>query len=156
MHSTIYQISDKPIEIDNFLYSEYFYDNSNNFADYIGDEYKDERRTEKIEDFAEYYKDLFDLDGEVLVFKGLGSFLNDWAEAIKKAASELTADNILKGLNLYHLGGMTERTHLDTYSRFYIEDWNNCAGDFGDFISWLSHLDVGTRLYFGALIDFHF
>lgn len=156
MHSNIFQISDKPISEGNFLYPEYFYEDANDFADYIGDEYEDEARTEKIQLFAEHYKDLFDLDGEVLVFKGLGSFLQDWAEALKEAANKLNGDNILKELNLYRLERMTQTTHTDNDARFFIEDWNCYAGDFGDFISWLSHLDVGTCLYIGAVIDFHF
>lgn len=156
MHSNIFQVSATPISYDNFLTSEYFYEDAHDFADYIGDEYEDEARTEKIQLFAKHYKDLFDLDGEVLVFKGLGSFLHDWAEALKEAANKLNEDNILKELNLYRLERLTQTTHTDNDARFFIDDWNNYAGDFGDFISWLSRLEVGTRIYFGAVIDFHF
>lgn len=156
MHSNIFQLSNKPISEGNVLYPEYFYEDAHDFADYIGDEYEDEARTEKIKGFAEHYKDLFDIDGEVLVFKGLGTFLHDWAEALKEAANKLNEDNILKELNLYRLEIMTQKTHTDNDARFFIDDWNNYAGDFADFISWLATLEVGTRIYFGAVIDFHF
>lgn len=156
MHSNIFQLSNKPISEENILGSGYFYDNSSDFADYIGDEYEGEDRAVKIRWLAEEFPEIFDIDGEVLIYKGLGNFLKEWAEKIQEIANGLTEGNILKGMNLYRMKSITERTHHSINSRFFIEDWNGYAGDCADLISWLATLDVGTRIYVGAVIDYHF
>lgn len=161
MHSNIFQISDSLISEENILYSGYFYDNSNDFADYIGGEYKGENRTLKIKWLAEEFPEMFEYkqdenDSEVLIFKGLGNFLKEWTDKIQEIAKGLTEENIFKGVNLYRMKRICERTHHNINSRFFIEDWNNCAGDCADFISWLATLEVGTRIYVGAVIDYHF
>jgi len=156
MHSSIFQLSDRPISEGNILCSGYFYDNSSDFADYIGDEYEGEDRAVKIKWLAEEFPDIFDIDGEVLIYKGLGNFLKEWVEKIQEIANGLTEGNILNDMNLYRMKSITERTHHSLNSRFFIEDWNGYAGDCADFISWLATLGVGTRIYVGAVIDYHF
>ena len=155
MHS-IFQLSAKPISEGDFLSPEHLYDRCNDFADYIGDKYEGEKRTDKIKGIAAEFPNIFDIDGEVLIYKGLGNFLKEWVEKIQEIAKDLTEENILKDANLYRMKCITERTHLDTYSRFYVEEWNNYAGDCADFICWLSTLEVGTRIYVGSVINYHF
>lgn len=156
MHSNIFQIGLNPMNVDDYVHPDEFYENSNDFADYIGDEYEGEDRAVKIQWLAEEFPDIFDIDGEVLIYKGLGNFLKEWSEKIQEIANGLTEGNILKDINLYRMKSITERTHHDIYSRFFIEDWNGWAGDCADFISWLATLEVGTRIYVGAVIDYHF
>lgn len=158
MHSKIFQLSDKPISNDNFLCSEYFYEDTQYFADYIGDEVTDEKeRNECICDVAEEFSEMLEYIGDgQLRYKGMANFLQDWVDAIKTAANALTADNILKEMNLYRLERLTQTTHKDSDRRFYVEDWNCFAGDAADFVSWLSHLKEGTIIYVGSIIDFHY
>ena len=87
MHSNIFQLSAKPISAGDFLYSEYFYDDCH-FADYIGDEFNDEERHEKIKWLSVEFPEMFDFVndeeyGEGLIFKGMGNFLAEWVKAIK-------------------------------------------------------------------------
>ena len=158
MHSKIFQLSDEFISESNFLYSEYFCEDSQHFADYIGDEVTDEKeRYEYICSVAEEFPEMLDYIGDgKLRYKGMADFLQDWSDAIKEAANTLTADNILKELNLYKVERLTQTTHKDSDRRFYVEDWNCFAGDAADFVSWLSHLKEGTIIYVGAIIDFHY
>lgn len=160
MHSNIFQLSAKPISAGDFLTSEYFYDDCH-FADYIGDEFNDEERHKKIKWLSVEFPEMFDFVndeeyGEGLIFKGMGNFLAEWVKAIKDFADTLTEENILKDINLYNLKSLTERTNHRLNSRFFIENWNNCVGDCADFIEWLNTLEVGTRIYFGSVIDYHF
>lgn len=158
MHSKIFQLSDNFISKDNFLCSEYFYEDTQYFADYIGDEVTDEKeRKEYIEGLAEDFPEMLEYIGDgKLRYKGMADFLQDWVNAIKEAANALTADNILKELNLYKAERLTQTTHKDSDRRFYVEDWNCFAGDAADFVSWLSHLKEGTIIYVGSIIDFHY
>lgn len=157
MHSKIYQIGLKPMTVDDYVHPDEFYENSNDFADYIGDEYVEEDRLEAIEYLAEFFPELFCYVGDgALQYKGMGTFLQEWADKIHSLAGEITKDNIMKGLHRFRLSRLTATTHKEISSRFYIEQWNGCAGPASDLIEFLGSLKEGTLLYVGAVIDFHF
>ena len=157
MHSKIYQIGLEPISKENYISSTDFYENSGDFADYIGDEYPEKERLEAAEGLAELFPELFDYVGDgTLRYKGMGTFLQDWADKIHSLAGEITKDNIIKGLHRFLLSCLTERTHKEINSRFYIEEWNGYAGPAADLIEFLGKQKEGTLLYVGAIIDFHF
>ena len=159
MHSNIYQLSKKPIDKEEWVSSEYFYDNSQDFADYIGDEIKGDDRTECIKNLQHALSDIFDLDGETLVYKGednMNKFLDDWAKEINKKAAGITWSTILEFPNLYRLECLTQRTHLDLEYRFFIEDYNSYAGPLSDLVEYAaSKMKEGDRLQIGAVIDYH-
>lgn len=156
MHSKIFQVSTEPIEKDARLSPIELYDNCGDFADYIGDEYHGDERLAKIQFLAKEFPDIFDIDGEVLIYKGLGNFVNDWIGSIREAAQNLTEGNIFNDGNLYRVRHIVEDTHYRIFTRFYINNWNCYPDSFGEFIGWLSRLDVGTRIYVGSVIDYHF
>lgn len=156
MNNSIFQLSEKPFNDNDLISPEHFYDSSYDFASYIGDEYEGKERTDEIKLIASEFNEILAIDGEVLIYKGLGNFTKEWAEKIQEIASSLTGGNILKDSNLYRMKSIIKKTHHDIDSRFYIEDWNNCAGDCADFINWLSTLEVGTRIYVGSVINYHF
>jgi len=156
MHSKIFQVSTEPIEKDARLSPIELYDNCGDFADYIGDEYHGDERLAKIQFLAKEFPDIFNIDGEVLIYKGLGNFVNDWIGSIREAAQNLTEENIFNDGNLYRVRHIVEDTHYRIFTRFYINNWNCCPDPFGEFIGWLSRLDVGTRIYVGSVIDYHF
>ena len=71
-HSRIFQVGIQPIEVDDYATSSDFYENSDSFAHYIGDEQEGDDRKEDIRYLANKLKDLFALDddGETLTYKG--------------------------------------------------------------------------------------
>ena len=162
MHSKIFQISSKPISKDEYTSPETYYDNSSDFADYIGDEVKDkEERDNCVGYLAHVLRGVFTAVGrDHLVYLGedaLRKFLQEWADDIKAKAAELTADNILSNQRLYNIRATTEETHLRTDYRVHIEEWNGLPGPLGDIIEWAaSQLKEGDSIYIGAIIDYHF
>lgn len=157
MHGKIYQIGLKQISKEDYVSPTDFYENSSDFADYIGDEYPEKERLEDVEHLAEIFPELFDYVGDgTLQYKGMGTFLQDWVDEIKRQASEMTADNILKDIRLFKLSKLTDTTHRGLDSRFYIEDWNGLAGPASDLIEFLAKQKEGTLIYVGSVIDFHF
>jgi hypothetical protein len=161
-HSNIFQISDKPITPDEYRTPEDFYENSDDFADYIGDEITDEEeRKECIGYLADTIEDVFTHEGDgVFVYKGdeaLRKFKQEWLAEIQTQTARLTADNMQNEQNLYRLSAATERTHLNCNYRIKIEEWNGYAGPISDLFEWAeSKLKEGDRIYVGAVIDYHY
>lgn len=163
-HSRIYQVSSKRIAKDDYASPDDFYENSGDFADYIGDRIDDEEdRKEDIRHLAETLSDLFDLsdDGNALVYKGdeaMKKFKQDWADAIRKAAQEITADNVLESSPRWKVRFICNETHLQTSRRVNIEEWNGYAGPMDDLIEWVAYkkFKAGKKIYIGAVIDYHY
>lgn len=162
-HSRIYQVSSKPIKKYDYATPDEFYENSSDFADYIGDEQKGDDRKEDIKRLADVLSDLFTLDekGEALVYKGddaMQKFKEAWADAIRNAAQDITADNVLESSLRWKVRSICEKTHLQTPRRMKIEEWNGWAGPMGDLIEWVAYkkFKAGKKLYIGAVIDYHY
>lgn len=163
-HSRIYQISSKRIAKGDYASPSNFYENSSDFADYIGDEIEDEDdRKEDIRHLADTLSDLFDLseDGKALVYKGeeaMNAFKQKWADAIRKAAQEITAENVLESSPRWQVRSICEETHLQTSRRVSIEEWNGYAGPMEDLVGWVafSKFKAGKKIYVGSIIDYHF
>lgn len=161
-HSKIFQISDKPITPEDYCKPDDFYDNSDDFADYIGDEITDEEeRKECIDYLADTIKDVFTHEGDgVFTYKGeeaLRKFKQEWLAEIQTQTARLTADNMQKEQNLYRLSVATERTHLDSHYRIKIEEWNGCAAPIAELFEWAENcLKEGDHFYVGAVIDYHY
>lgn len=161
MHSNIYQISSQPISKEDYANPSRYYENSDDFADYIGDEVPDEERDDYIGWFADSVKDVFTAVGDgVLAYKGkeaLQAFKQKWADRIKEVANELTTDNMF-AMQLYRIGKIAEKTHLEIFSRVDIDGW--CSGGafpFGELFEYAdSQLKEGDSIYIGAIIDYHF
>ena len=162
-HSRIFQVSIQPIEVDEYATPDNFYENSGDFADYIGDEVEGDKRKEEIRYLAEELEDLFDLsdDGNALVYKGadaMRKFKQEWADAIRKAAQEITADNVLESSPRWTVRSICEETHLQTSRRVSIEEWNGYAGPMDDLVEWIAYkkFKAGKKIYIGAVIDYHY
>lgn len=163
-HSRIYQISSRRIAKGDYASPSDFYDNSSDFADYIGYEIEDEDdRKDDISHLADALSDIFDLsdDGKALVYKGeeaLKKFKQEWADVIRQAAQEITADNVLESQPRWILQSICEDTHLRSSRRVSIEEWNGHAGPMGDLIEWVasSKFKAGKKIYVGAVIDYHY
>lgn len=161
MHSKIFQISNAPIDKDDYSSPECYYDNSE-FADYIGEPMKGETREDCIKYLAESLSDLFSYDKEAgaFVYKGkdaLHEFKRKWLEAIREITDKLTADNLMEEHNVYRLRRLTLQTHLDSSFRFDINEWNGWAGPMEDLVEYAGYqLKEGDRIYVGAVIDYHY
>ena len=142
MHSKIFQITNSPVERENYINSGTFYsdgigaDYYEEFADYV-DDIEECEEQECIDKLASVLRGIFEIDGREMTFIGLGYFLQKWADFIKQKADDLTGDNIVEFTRLYKLRKATERTHLDIYYRFaMVEDDSKCFPDtFGEFIA---------------------
>ena len=155
MHSRIYQVSLNPISEYEWSSPEDFYESSSAFADYIGEMYEGNQRDEFLEGLAVALSDIFYLDGDTLVYKGIGDFIKNWNAYIQELASKLT--DTYDDMALWRIRKATERTHNDVYSRFVIVDWSSYAEPCADLIEYVvGHMKKGDRLYVGAVIDYHF
>ncbi len=161
MHGKIYQISLAPIGKGDYASPSDYYENSDDFADYIGDELEDDERESSLSSFANNVSGVFSACGDgVFVYNGddaLLQFSQKWIDRIKEMANGLDPDNFLSNDRLYHLSSVTTRTHPDLYMRVHIMDWNGYAGPASDLFEWARyHLKEGDKIYIGAIIDFHF
>ena len=160
MHSRIYQVSNKPIPKREWATPDDFYENSDDFADYIGDKQEGDARKEDIRSLAKTMSELFDLDksGNALVYKGgLEEFCKKWADAIHDAAKEVTAENVIRVDSRYNVRMMCKETHLESSCRFSIVDYQSYAGPMSDLVKWIFYgkMKPGAKVFIGAVIDYH-
>jgi hypothetical protein len=156
MHSKIYQIGLEPMTVENYVHPDFFYENSSDFADYIGNEIYGDIR----EEFVKHLSDLFPgvleyVAKSTLRYKGVSIFTEQWVKEIKGLAKELTPENLLKDVRRLHFVKVLKKTHMCLDSRFFIENWNGYAGPASDLIGFLSRQRVETLIYVGSVIDFH-
>ena len=160
-HAKIYQISMKPIKRDDYVEPDDFYDNHDSYADWVGDEVEGKERRECIKYLAKDLREIFDLNGDTLVYKGktaLRAFKQKWADAIKEKAQEITVDNVVRHTPRTTVRDFVNCTHRDSADRFCIKDWSGTfAEPMAELISYIhEYLRKGQRLYIGAVIDFHY
>jgi len=161
-HSKIFQISNKPIDKEDYQSPETYYDNSGDFADYIGDEYEDEDRDEAIGYLADLLKDVFEhKGGGEFRYKGseaMEKFNLAWADDLRRQAGLLTPENLFKNQNLYLICATCKETHLRTSYRVDIADWaEGVAYPFGELFEYAANkLKKNNRIYVGAVIDYHY
>ena len=161
MHSRIYQVASKPISVEDYDIPECFYDNSDDFADYIGGAVTGDSRLHDIQLLGNALSGLFVPEGtDSFVYLGaeaMNTFKEEWAARLRRLTENLTGDNIMDGGVLYEISETTKCTHRCTYFRVHIEEWNGWAGPFKDIVEWAaSQLKKGDRIYVGAVIDYHF
>lgn len=161
MHSKIYQISNKPIDKEDYKSPSTYWDNSGDFADYIGDEYEDEDRDEAIGYLADLLEDVFEHQGGgEFRYKGeeaMRKFKQAWADELRWQAGLLTPENLFKNQNLYKIRATTKETHLRSSCCVDIAGWaEGVAYPFGELFEYAaSQLKAGDRIYVGAIIDYH-
>lgn len=162
MHSKIFQISNKPIDKEDYQSPDTYYDNSGDFADYIGDEITGKNREDALGYLAELLKDVFKREyPDVFRYKGpeaMQKFKQAWADELRRQAGLLTPDNLFRDQNLFRLRETTQETHLRTGYRVDIAHWaEGVAYPFGELFEYAaSQLKQGDRIYIGAIIDYHY
>jgi len=162
MHYDIFQLSKIPVKQDEYISADKIsnVDDFFSWADYIGDEREGDIRKECIVSLAKRTNGVFSLNDDYsLTYNGeeaLRAFLTEWAENLRELTAKLNADNILTEMNLYKIKDRCDRTHVEDWCRYYIEEWNGYAAPFCDVFGWARCcLKEGDRVYIGAVYDFH-
>lgn len=158
MHSRIFQISRGPISKCDYIEESHYWDHwfTNSHADYVNG---NTNRKGDIEWFRDCYNNrglTFEVDdgGEYFVIEDKMKYFAPKFEEFQKIIKELigsTLDDFATtklDMDIYRL----KSTYEDKCG-FYVDgdDWGLCTLD--DFVRWN---DVGTKLYIGATIDYHF
>lgn len=161
MHSTIFQISTKPIPENEWVEPERFFEELSWSFDSVGEEALDSaEREERITNFFSYFNELFEYNGNnEIVFKGIKvEFLRKWARAINVKAFAVDEDNVLQYGIRRDIERVLTQTHKGGDCRFYIPEWDGGekSHPIVGLISWLAdYVKEGSKLYVGAAIDFH-
>lgn len=159
MHSYIYQIEDRPVQQDDRISENYFYDHLDDIpADYVSDIEADEE-----EEAIGYLSDIlpqsmFRCEGREITFLGGDAkFFDEWKEKVEKALLKNSSSDIANGniswRYLYALSNAVNNV-LDVNTRFYTTDDGYCTKS-TEFILGMMHAAPGTKLYVGAVIDYH-
>lgn len=166
MYSSIFQVGLKPIVSDEFITPDYFYDELHTFADFIDDEVEGDERKKEIRLLAKELSCVFDFDeeNECLIRKGnadFEKFSHDWIAEIRDVANRIDDNsNTLCdawSFGTYRLKKLLDNTHIGSYCRFYIDDYVEYAASVKELVGYGKQvMKEGEKLYFGAVIKFHF
>lgn len=158
MHSKIFQISTKPISVDERLSIESVEEmNFQDFADNIGDEVEEGDRFFLIENLVRNSNGMFTIGDvipyqETLHFNGFDNFFDEWKRSIIKEVESLEKDSMWQA---HKIRNLIDRTHLGISYRFFIEEFNGYLGPFSDLIDAIQNTRPSV-LYIGSIIDFHY
>lgn len=156
MHAKIFQIGTNSISEEEYVEPKLFCESSYCFADYVGDIITGQAREESIKSMV-HTLGVFDYDGTSLVYKGSDQFVKDWSNEIKNKAKSIDWSSSNYNLELHEMSRLLHETHKESTSRFFIEEWNGWAGPASDIIDFVrKHLQIGDKLYIGAVIDYHY
>lgn len=160
MHSRIFQISTMRIDKGNYLNEDTLNQGDGCFYDYCA-EIDDDERKEDIANLVNYAlpKGMFELiDDDTMRYNG---GMEQWKKAyvanIRKKAEAVSVENMLEWGPVYRLKQAIENP-LDTDYHFYL-DGDGCQS-FAEksfaFMQFVCTLELGTTLYIGGVIDYHF
>lgn len=159
-HGKIYQLATKPISKDDHIKPDMFYDNHDSYADWIGDAEEGEEREECIRNLVKYdLKGMFELTADgCLVYLGMDVFLQKWVDAIHEKAQAITVENVTNYTQRAALRDVLAGSHTDSTDRIVISEYSgNFAEPLADLIAFAKYnMKPGDKLYFGAVIDFHY
>ena len=112
-------------------------------------------------------EDMEDIIAQLIVHRGM---TEDDAKAIRcilqtqcnnriqDLASELNVENVLKFVGHSYKLERELKNPLDTASQFYLsaETDQTYAEESVELMRWIENLEVGSKIYVGGIIDFHF
>lgn len=160
MHSRIYQISKTPIDRDDYIEEDNYYDHwfTGRVADYVND---DTNRDDDIEWLQSCYGNNglsfgCDDNGEYFIVEDKTKYFGAKFEKFKnelKELSEKTFDDFMgrgSEMSLYRL-----KSSYDDEFGFYIDDCGEYHG-LETFDGFMRSTTEGTKYYIGGTIDYHF
>ncbi len=161
MHAKVFQITKHRVYEDNILDENTLEQGDNSYYDYCS-EISAEARTEMIDALVYVIlpKGMFTLIGtDELVYNG-GSeeWLAQWVKSIHDKANEVTTENVTDWIGAAYQLKKVIKNPLLTDSHFYLSEDNaqTWAEPSSELMRMVCKLEIGTRLYIGGIIDFHF
>ena len=159
MHAWIYQISDTPIK--ETINEDTLYQGDGTDYDYCA-EISGEGRKSAIETLKGYilpFGMFRQIDETTFEYQGgIDEWKEQWVERIQDLASELNVENVLKFVGHSYKLERELKNPLDTASQFYLsaETDQTYAEESVELMRWIENLEVGSKIYVGGIIDFHF
>lgn len=159
MHAWIYQLSDEPIE--ELIDEDTINQGDGTDYDYCAD-ISDEERKDAVERlWTEILpKGMFNLlDGKTLLYYGgFHEWKYQWVKRIQHKASLIDSNNVMEFVGAAYQLEREIKNPLGTDSHFYL--CGDCSQSFAEesveLMRWIGDLKVGSKIYIGGIVDFHF
>ena len=164
-HSRIFQFSEKPIDVENYIDNEFMTDDYiwHTFEGKFCGDYTDTRTVEeRLEDIEWLAESLSKLnitlqDGDKFVLgKGFHKAIQDfWYDGIQKAFNGLDKEHLTKYYERWSLKyAITDPLSGGFGFLFYNNDSEELTAS-DEFFEWLLRLNEGGSFYIGATLDYH-
>lgn len=159
MHAWVYQISDSPIE--EIINENTLCQGEGTDYDYCAEISEDERKGAIEILWTEILpKGMFKLIGtNTLVFNGgIEEWKGQWVERIRHKVSLIDRNNVMDFIGATYKLEKEIENPLATDSMFYPcgTDEQTFAEKSVELMRWVDRLKVGSKIYIGGIIDFHF
>lgn len=160
MHSSIFQISEMPIDKENYLNENTLQQGEGSYYDYCAN-INDEERREEIADLIKTLpKGMFELvdDDTIRYNGGADKWKEEFVATLQEKAKEVTTENCTMWIGAVYQLEKYLKNPLDTDYQFYMDEQGitGYAEQSYDFLRTVSELEPGTLLYIGGVIDYHF
>ena len=157
MHSRIFQLSTSPVNADNYIAEEDYYDHwfTHQIADYVDD---DCNREEDIQ-WLKAYSDGYDIDQDntgnyTLVVNSKEKYFKHSYEKFIRELENIgrpTLEQFSKRIDLWNLNDACE----DKYG-FYVEYYDDCGHDLMTLDAFIRRCDICATYYLGGVVDYHY
>ena len=161
MHAKVFQITRQRVDKENTLDENTLTQGDGSFYDYCS-EISDETRKEMIDILVNELlpKGMFTLlDNDEMVYNGgADEWKAEWVKAIHDKAQEVNTSNVLDWIGPTYQLEKELKNPLHTDSHFYLSEdiCQSYAEPSAEFMEMVCSLPVGTHLFIGGVIDFHF
>lgn len=161
MHSKIFQITQTRVDKDNYLNEDTLMQGDNSHFDYCA-EIDNEERKYHIDNLVNNVlpKGMFELTSEdtILYKRGAEKWKEDFVSEIRKKAEAITPDRVQDWIGPVYQLEKFLKDPLDTGYWFYTdtEGVQSYAEQSYEFLREICALELGTTLYIGGVIDYHF
>ena len=161
MHAKVFQITCQRVDKENTLNEYTLAQGDGSFYDYCA-EITPECRKEMIVCLVNEIlpKGMFSLigDDELVYNGGAEEWKAEWVKAIHDKARKVTTKNVMDWIGPTYQLEKELKNPLHTDSQFYLSDetYQSYAEQSAQLMEMVCNLQVGTHLYIGGVIDFHF
>ena len=161
MHAKVFQITKTRVDKDDILDENTLTQGDGSYYDYCS-EISDETRTELIAHLVNDIlpKGMFTLIGsdEIVYNGGVEEWKAEWVRNIHNKDMEITTENVLDWIGpTYQLEKeLKNPLHIDHHFYLSEDSCQSYAEPSAELMEMVCGLPVGTHLYFGGVIDFHF
>lgn len=159
MHAWIYQISDSPIE--EFINEDTLNQGDGTDYDYCA-EISVEERKEAVKTLLENILplDMFkQVDDKAFDYVGgIEEWKRQWVQRIQQKAATINNENVMDSVGATYKLEQEIQNPLDTDAHFYLcgDSCQSFAEKSAELMRWIDTLQVGSKVYIGGIIDFHF